>query len=211
MMIIFLAIGLCLIAGWATMFYSIVYRWYVISVEWKSMVTLNLNPMTRRSFLQWPFLGCFTVSSFLLLISSLTLGVVCRVNFGKGLAQYCNFFLFSFFKLAESHHIIFFNFSFLPQYTPSRLLNPSILPLTTSQSERTAWSRKISSPRVIQAITPTTLISRTRTSCGPFLLFPTPLNPKMIGTRQRKSDHSLRSRGFFYVCVQQSFRNFRPT
>ncbi|KDR74112.1 hypothetical protein GALMADRAFT_250902 [Galerina marginata CBS 339.88] len=67
MMVFFLAIGFCIISGWAIMFYSIVYRW---------------------SFMQWPFLGCFTVASFILLISSMTLGVVCRVNFGKGLAQY---------------------------------------------------------------------------------------------------------------------------
>ncbi|KAF4611421.1 hypothetical protein D9613_003786 [Agrocybe pediades] len=67
MMVIFLAIGFIIITGWAMMFYSIVYRW---------------------SFLQWPYLGCFTVASFILLISSMILGVVCRVNFGKGLAQY---------------------------------------------------------------------------------------------------------------------------
>jgi len=66
-MVIFLGIGFTITAGWAIMFYSIVYRW---------------------SFLQWPFLGCFTVASFILLISSMALGVVCRINFGKGLAQY---------------------------------------------------------------------------------------------------------------------------
>uniref|UniRef100_A0A8H8CFA3 Uncharacterized protein n=1 Tax=Psilocybe cubensis TaxID=181762 RepID=A0A8H8CFA3_PSICU len=66
-MIIFLGIGICIMAGWATMFYSIVYRW---------------------SFMQWPFLGCFTVASFILLLSSIILGIVCRINFGKGLAQY---------------------------------------------------------------------------------------------------------------------------
>jgi len=66
-MIVFLAIGFAIISGWAIMFYSIVYRW---------------------SFLQWPYLGCFTVASFILLISSMVLGIVCRINFGKGLAQY---------------------------------------------------------------------------------------------------------------------------
>ena len=39
--------------------------------------------------MQWPYLGCFTVASFVLLIASMVLGVVCRMNFGKGLAQYC--------------------------------------------------------------------------------------------------------------------------
>ncbi|KAF8154026.1 hypothetical protein B0H34DRAFT_720077 [Crassisporium funariophilum] len=67
MMIIFLAIAFIITTGWAIMFYSIVYRW---------------------SFVQWPYLGCFTVASFVLLIASMTLGVICRINFGKGLAQY---------------------------------------------------------------------------------------------------------------------------
>jgi len=66
-MVIYLAIGLAVLTGWSMMFYSIVYRW---------------------SFLQWPYLGCFTVASLILLISSLVLGVICRVNFGKGLAEY---------------------------------------------------------------------------------------------------------------------------
>jgi hypothetical protein len=38
--------------------------------------------------MQWPYLGCFTVASFVLLIASIILGVICRVNFGKGLKQY---------------------------------------------------------------------------------------------------------------------------
>jgi len=67
MMIIFLAIGFVITSGWSIMFYSIVYRW---------------------SFMQWPYLGCFTVASLLLLLSSMVLGVVCRMNFGNGLAQY---------------------------------------------------------------------------------------------------------------------------
>lgn len=66
-MITFLAIGFNIISGWAIMFYSLVYRW---------------------TFLQFPFLGCYTVASFILLISSMVLGVICRVNFGMGLAQY---------------------------------------------------------------------------------------------------------------------------
>lgn len=42
-----------------------------------------------RTFLQWPFIGCFIVASLILLIASMVLGVVCLMNFGKGLAQYC--------------------------------------------------------------------------------------------------------------------------
>ncbi|KJA15153.1 hypothetical protein HYPSUDRAFT_208137 [Hypholoma sublateritium FD-334 SS-4] len=67
LMVIFLAIGFIITTGWAVMFDSIVFRW---------------------TFVQWPYLGCFTVSSFVLLAASVTLGIVCRINFGKGLAEY---------------------------------------------------------------------------------------------------------------------------
>jgi len=67
MMVIFLGIGLVITVGWAVLFYSEVYRW---------------------SFEQWPYLACYTVASFTLLIASLVLGIICRMNFGKGLAQY---------------------------------------------------------------------------------------------------------------------------
>jgi len=67
MMVFFLGIALNFLTGWSIMFYSIVYRW---------------------TFTQWPYLACFTVASFVLLLASIILGVVCRLNFGKGLAQY---------------------------------------------------------------------------------------------------------------------------
>ncbi|KAJ7468592.1 hypothetical protein FB451DRAFT_1479997 [Mycena latifolia] len=67
MMVSFLGIAFFFIAGWSIMFYSIVYRW---------------------SFLQWPYLGCFTVASFILIIASAILGTICWRNFDKGLAQY---------------------------------------------------------------------------------------------------------------------------
>ncbi|KAG6908040.1 hypothetical protein DXG01_006402 [Tephrocybe rancida] len=67
MMVAFLGIALFLLSGWSIMFYSRVYRW---------------------TFMQWPYLGCFTVASLVLIIASIVLGVICRLNFGKGLAQY---------------------------------------------------------------------------------------------------------------------------
>ncbi|KAF9040134.1 hypothetical protein BJ165DRAFT_1495654 [Panaeolus papilionaceus] len=67
LMVTYLAIGFALLSAWAIMFYSIVYRW---------------------SFVQWPYLGCFTVAALVLLIASMVLGVVCRMNFGKGLAEF---------------------------------------------------------------------------------------------------------------------------
>ncbi|KAG5725096.1 hypothetical protein E4T56_gene10267 [Termitomyces sp. T112] len=67
LMIVYLGIAFFLLTSWSLMFYSIVYRW---------------------EFLNWPYLGCFTVASLILIVASLVLGVICRLNFGKGLAQY---------------------------------------------------------------------------------------------------------------------------
>ncbi|KAF8175155.1 hypothetical protein BJ912DRAFT_931183 [Pholiota molesta] len=67
MMLVFLGIGFLIITGWAVMFYSLVFPW---------------------TFMQWPYLGCFTVASFTLLVASMALGIVCRLNFGKGLKEY---------------------------------------------------------------------------------------------------------------------------
>ncbi|KAF7297185.1 hypothetical protein MIND_00951600 [Mycena indigotica] len=69
MMISFLGIAFFFVAGWALMFYSIVYRW---------------------SFVQWPYLGCFTVASFILIIASVILGTICWRHFGEGLTEYLN-------------------------------------------------------------------------------------------------------------------------
>ncbi|KAG5638405.1 hypothetical protein H0H81_000182 [Sphagnurus paluster] len=63
----FLGTAIVLLSGWCIMFYSMVYRW---------------------TFVEWPFLACFTVASLILIIASTILGVICRLNFGKGLAQY---------------------------------------------------------------------------------------------------------------------------
>ncbi|KAJ6468964.1 hypothetical protein DFH09DRAFT_1344995 [Mycena vulgaris] len=67
LMVSFLGLSFFFIAGWSIMFYSIVYRW---------------------TFTQWPYIGCFTVASFILIIASAILGAICWRNFDKGLAQY---------------------------------------------------------------------------------------------------------------------------
>jgi len=67
MIALFLFIAFLLIFGWSIMFYSIVYRW---------------------TFVEWPLMACFSVASFILLIASAVLALICRVNFGKGLAEY---------------------------------------------------------------------------------------------------------------------------
>lgn len=83
---VFLGIGVFLLTGWSVMFYSIVYRWYV---PFSSFYVRILIGWIYRTFIQWPNLGCFTVASLVLIIASLVLGVICRLNFGKGLKQYC--------------------------------------------------------------------------------------------------------------------------
>ena len=42
----------------------------------------------RWTFSTWPFFACLTVMSFVYLVISIALAVVCRLNFGKGLAPY---------------------------------------------------------------------------------------------------------------------------
>ncbi|KAJ7239978.1 hypothetical protein B0H12DRAFT_1024935, partial [Mycena haematopus] len=69
LIISFLGVSFFFLTGWAIMFYSKVYRW---------------------SFLQWPYLGCLTVSSFILILASMILGTICWRNFDKGLAEYLN-------------------------------------------------------------------------------------------------------------------------
>jgi hypothetical protein len=69
MMLIFLITAFVLLSCWGVMFYSLVYRW-----------TLE----------QWPYLACFTFASFILIIASMVLGIVCWLNFNKGLAEYLN-------------------------------------------------------------------------------------------------------------------------
>lgn len=69
MMIPFLVITFVFVSGWSVMFYSTSYRW---------------------TFVQWPFLGCFTVASLILMLASVILGTACWWNFGQGLAEYLN-------------------------------------------------------------------------------------------------------------------------
>jgi hypothetical protein len=69
MIISFLAIAFFFISGWAIMFYSIVYRWCVESIPVCRRCLISFY----RSFLQWPYLGCFTVASFILILSVLFL------------------------------------------------------------------------------------------------------------------------------------------
>jgi hypothetical protein len=42
----------------------------------------------RFTFVDWPFFGCMTVTSFLALISSTVFAFVCLRNYGKGLSEW---------------------------------------------------------------------------------------------------------------------------
>ncbi|KAF8486938.1 hypothetical protein DFH94DRAFT_702089 [Russula ochroleuca] len=63
----FLAIAFFFLFAWSMMFYSRVYRF---------------------TFVDWPFFGCMTVTSFVTLISSTGFAFVCLRNYDKGLAQW---------------------------------------------------------------------------------------------------------------------------
>jgi hypothetical protein len=64
----FLAIALFFLFAWSMMFYSRIYRF---------------------TFIDWPFFGCMTVTSFVALISSTVIAFVCLRNYGKGLSEWC--------------------------------------------------------------------------------------------------------------------------
>ncbi|KAH9019818.1 hypothetical protein EDB85DRAFT_2153467 [Lactarius pseudohatsudake] len=63
----FLAVAFFFVFAWSMMFYSQVYRF---------------------TFIDWPFFGCMTVSSFVALFCSTGFAVVCARNYDKGLAQW---------------------------------------------------------------------------------------------------------------------------
>jgi hypothetical protein len=51
----------------------------------------HLNKVYRTIFSRWSFFATLTLTSFILLVLTTALGIVCRINFGKGLAEYCTF------------------------------------------------------------------------------------------------------------------------
>lgn len=64
---VFVVIGITIIAMWSFMFTSRLYRW---------------------AFATWPFFAALTVMSFVYLVITIVLAIVCRANFGRGLAPY---------------------------------------------------------------------------------------------------------------------------
>jgi hypothetical protein len=68
-MFIFLFLSLLYLAGWGVMFFSTTFRW---------------------TFITWFFFAVMASASVVLTCMAIILGVVCRLNFGKGLARYLN-------------------------------------------------------------------------------------------------------------------------
>ncbi|KAF9821816.1 hypothetical protein IEO21_00246 [Rhodonia placenta] len=68
-MLLFLIIAFLYLGGWGSMFIAPTFRW---------------------TFLQWRFFSIMASVSVLLALVTLSLGIVCRVNFGKGLPRYLN-------------------------------------------------------------------------------------------------------------------------
>ncbi|TFK57635.1 hypothetical protein OE88DRAFT_1651480 [Heliocybe sulcata] len=65
----FIGLSMVYIVGWALMFVSHTFRW---------------------TFVQWKFFAVITSASVFLTLMTFILGVICRLNFGKGLPRYLN-------------------------------------------------------------------------------------------------------------------------
>lgn len=68
-MFVFLALSVGYLAGWAAMFDSTAFRW---------------------TFTTWTFFGVMASASVFLTLVAFILGIICRINFGKGLIRYLN-------------------------------------------------------------------------------------------------------------------------
>ena len=66
-MMLFLGVAIFVLVGWATMFIAATFRW---------------------TYVTWLFFSLMTTAALLLTITTLVIGIVCRVNFGKGLPRY---------------------------------------------------------------------------------------------------------------------------
>ncbi|KAI8995420.1 hypothetical protein BD414DRAFT_534588 [Trametes punicea] len=68
-MLVFLSVAGVVLAGWASMFIAATFRW---------------------TYVTWRFFSLMTTAAVLLTLITLILGIICRVNFGKGLRRYLN-------------------------------------------------------------------------------------------------------------------------
>lgn len=63
----FLFLNAFYIVGWSAMFKAQVYTW---------------------TFIEWPFFGCTTIVSFMVLVGALVFGIICWTGFDQGLSHY---------------------------------------------------------------------------------------------------------------------------
>ncbi|KAI9068033.1 hypothetical protein FKP32DRAFT_1562565 [Trametes sanguinea] len=68
-MTVFLGVAGLVLVGWASMFIAATFRW---------------------TYVTWLFFSLMTTAAVLLIVTTLILGIVCRINFGKGLTRYLN-------------------------------------------------------------------------------------------------------------------------
>lgn len=66
-MAFFLGVAVFVLTGWASMFIAATFRW---------------------TYVTWLFFSLMTTAAVLLTVVTLVLGIVCRLNFGKGLPRY---------------------------------------------------------------------------------------------------------------------------
>jgi len=81
-MAVFLGMAGVMITGWASMFASRTFLW---------------------TFRSWRFFAFMTVAAAVLLAAAISLGVACRLNFGKGLPEYREF-MATLYTLFAAHH-----------------------------------------------------------------------------------------------------------
>ncbi|CDO70217.1 hypothetical protein BN946_scf184942.g17 [Trametes cinnabarina] len=68
-MTVFLGVAGLVLVGWASMFIAATFRW---------------------TYVTWLFFSLMTTAAVLLIVITLILGIICRINFGKGLTRYLN-------------------------------------------------------------------------------------------------------------------------
>lgn len=67
-MAVFLVLCAAYLGGWGAMFGATTFRW---------------------TFITWRFFAVMASASVALTLVSFILGIICRINFGKGLSRYC--------------------------------------------------------------------------------------------------------------------------
>ena len=83
--------------GWWAIFREI--KWAFILFGGLHLFLLTLWPamfastIYRYVFVTWSFFACVSVTSYLLVIATTIMAIICRLNFGKGLGHFCMYTL----------------------------------------------------------------------------------------------------------------------